>query len=306
MPLRESVRQWVLRNLPYDQSDAALLAHLNSLDARGLLIVYHNWMSWLIKPQPRTVLKSKAFQQNLLSTQRASDLTQIIDDIEKGHDLRKYLSRGVKSAAEIPGGPLSRRRDLDLMLNAQGVHHLHISTVVDADGYVRRDGPLLFAVFKQAKAYLIDIMGHGDWTKDHVLNVMASEWPTDGVIHELKGVIGLAHNYTEEERAKLQKHGINMLVQVGGKVFMPGGGVTGAGTTVAASRAADQLIIQIDEFEKTYAQKPTKMRAVFEKGGRSFPNGSPRYEFGIMPDGPGVIEMTSNVFVPFKALEFGS
>jgi hypothetical protein len=91
--LTESARQWVLKNLPYDRGDAALVAYLNGLAAHGLLVVYHNWMNRLVKPQPRVVRKSKAFQLNPLTIQRASDLAQIIADIEQGRDLTKYLSR---------------------------------------------------------------------------------------------------------------------------------------------------------------------------------------------------------------------
>src|ERR1019366_10197639 len=105
--------QWVLQNLPYDRGDASLVAYLNGLDAHDLLVVYHNWMSRLVKPQPRTVHKSKAFQQNPLTTQRASDLAQIIGDIEQGRDLKKYLSRDiVRAVAQVPGKPFGKRRDL--------------------------------------------------------------------------------------------------------------------------------------------------------------------------------------------------
>jgi hypothetical protein len=71
------------------------------------------------------------------------------------------------------------------MLNDWGVHHLHISTQVGVDGYVRRGGPLLFPVFRPQVAYLIDIMGHRDWTRHHVLEMLATEWPNEGAIHDL-------------------------------------------------------------------------------------------------------------------------
>ncbi|HWY82418.1 MAG TPA: hypothetical protein VNY10_10890, partial [Roseiarcus sp.] len=133
MSLVESTRQWVLTNLPYDHNDAALVAHLAGLDAHGLLVVYHNWISRLVKPQPRAVHKSKAFQRNPLATQRANDLAQIIADIELGRDLKKYLSRDIDRApAKAPGA--RRRPDLDLMLNSWSVHHLHISSIVEPDG----------------------------------------------------------------------------------------------------------------------------------------------------------------------------
>jgi hypothetical protein len=70
----------------------------------------------LVPPQPRTIHKSQAFQQNPLTAQRASDLAPMIADIEEGRDLTKYLSRDiVRAAVKVPGGRW--RADLDLMLN---------------------------------------------------------------------------------------------------------------------------------------------------------------------------------------------
>jgi hypothetical protein len=193
------------------------------------------------------------------------------------------------------------------MLNAQGIHHLHISTHVEPDGYVKRDGPLLFAVFKERAAYLIDIMGHGDWTRDHVLKVLAAEWPDEGIIHEIKGgegfkVIGLSRNYTEAERAHLQKHGINTAVDIGGKIVMPGGLITTAGTTFNATRAADEVLRQIDAFVERYVKKPKKLRALFEGKGFAFPKGTPKFEFAIQRDGCGVIETVTKTWIRFNSL----
>ena len=55
------------------------------------------------------------------------------------------------------------------MLIEWEVHHLHISQHVQADGFVERDDPLLFTVFHTADAYLLDIMTHKDFNRDHIL-----------------------------------------------------------------------------------------------------------------------------------------
>jgi len=131
--LKEAVRRYILGNLPYDHNDAALCAKMQAMDARELLIVYHNLMSRQVLPRPRDVKKSKAFLANPIVSQRAADFAVIINDIEKGHDLTRYLSRGIKNVVTSATKPLKQRRDLDLMLNEWGVHHLHISTVLDRD-----------------------------------------------------------------------------------------------------------------------------------------------------------------------------
>jgi hypothetical protein len=113
MGLTENARQWVLRELPYDRGDPALVIFSR---VRRPQASCH--LPQLGQPagedQPRTVRKSSAFQKNPLTTQRANDLAQIVADIEQGRDLKKYLSRDiVRASVRAPGA--GRRPDLDLL-----------------------------------------------------------------------------------------------------------------------------------------------------------------------------------------------
>jgi hypothetical protein len=165
MALVHSVATWVLDNLPYDRNDRKVVAALKSKSGAELLVIYMNWRNRLISPEPRAVLKSSAFDANPVVKQRSGEFAEIIDDIEQGRVLTKYLSRSVRVGFALPPHPkrkqLSRRKDLDLLLNDWGIHHLHVSRVVEPDGFVKRGGPVIFAIFKPDRAYLIDVMGHG-------------------------------------------------------------------------------------------------------------------------------------------------
>ncbi|MEQ1697246.1 MAG: hypothetical protein ABL901_15540 [Hyphomicrobiaceae bacterium] len=301
--LEQSVRSWVLAHLPYDKSDNTLDQHLQSLDAHGLLVVCHNWMSRLVKPQPRSVAKSAAFLANPVVTARKSDFDSLIADIEAGNDLKQYLSRGVKVAAQVPGVKLGRRQDLDLMLTEWGVHHLHISSQVESDGFVKRDGPLLFAVFRPATAYLVDVMGHGDWNSEHVLRTMYQEWPKAGIIHALDpGLPGhptkLVSNRTEAERGQLRKAGINSLLDLGGGVIVKAAaGMSGAGTAIGATVAADRLLEKIEAFEDEWTNRIADLKQRLAAAGFACPDDA-EFEFAIMPDGYGVIETKTRTWIP--------
>jgi len=285
--LTESARQWVLAKLPYDRRDAALVAYLNGLDAHGLLVVWHNWTSRLVQPQPWTVHKSQAFQQNQVTTQRAGELSLLIDDIEQGRDLTKYLSRDIARApAKVPGA--KRRPDLDMMLNDWGVHHLHISSTVEADGFVKRDGPLLFVSFTPDAAYLIDIMTHGDWTRDHVLAVLADEWPNAGVIHKIPNLTSNIR-VTEEQRSNLRKNRYVAAFEHNGSVYMPAGGMMADGTTIVAWAETRHLLGRIEALEKALVNNPRCLTSDFERSGLVFPN-KPEFQFAIREDGAGIIE----------------
>ena len=293
--LLESARRWVLANLPYNRRDQNLVSYLSGLNATELLIAYHNWSSRLVRPQPRTVHRSAALQSNsLVTTQRAADLALLIDDIEKGRDLKKYLSRGVeRSPVKVPGGS---RPDIDGMLNDWRVHHLHISSIVESDGFVERDGPVLFVSFTPQDAYLIDIMPHGqereDWTRNHVLEVLATEWPDKGVIHKIPNAVPTGQTLSDEERANLRANGYNASFEHDGSVYMPAGGMVSVGTTVAATRAAQQLVRQMEQLEGNYAKDPR----VFARSNLALPQ-PPAFEFEIGEHGAGLRETQTSAWM---------
>jgi hypothetical protein len=68
-------------------------------------------------------------------THQSETIAQIIDDIEQGRDLTKYLSRRVAIGFDLPSAKgkknLAKQRHLDLLLNDWGIHHLHVSTTLN-------------------------------------------------------------------------------------------------------------------------------------------------------------------------------
>ncbi len=273
--LQESIRQWVIGALPYDRADHEAVTYLRGLDAHGLLVLYHNWMNRRVRPLPRQIRKSKAFLQNPVVSQRAADFAQIAADIERGNNLRKYLSRDIDVAFTPPGKPFKRRRDLDLMLNDWGVYHLHISNRVEADGFVARDEPLLFAAFKPQTAYFIDVLRHGDWTRDHVLEVLASEWPDEGIIYRLNG-LNPELNLSDEQRKVLRNKYGNAPFSYEGKVYIPAGMMSaGTGTTYWATLEASKLLEQAKAFEMKLTNYPDWTNSPDE----------PQFKFEMQNDG---------------------
>lgn len=297
--LSDAIKKWAIDCLPYDRNDPTLCAELASKDVRELLIIYHNWMARHVYPTPRQILKSKAYNANPIVAQRKDDLDALISKIEAGIDLRPHLSTRVETVIEPANKKLSRRRDLDLMLIEWDVHHLHVSQELQPNGFVKRDDPLLFAVFHQKEAYLLDVMAHGDFNRDHILKLMADEWPDAELVYQIKGspgqeVIGLAVNYTEEERDRLRKAGINTLVEIDGRVFKPAGGMTAAGTSIRASMAADEVVKSVAKLERSLNDNHEKFEKLARDHGVTWPE-NPTFEFGILePHGLGFKELSTN------------
>jgi len=286
----------VLANLPHDRTNADVVAALREITPPELLVRYINWQNRLISASPRKVLQSSTFARNPLVQTRSKIIRKIVKDIERGSDLTKYLSRGVRVGFSLPRDPgkkeLHRRPDLDLLLNDWGIHHLHISTTVEADGFVERDGPLIFAAFKEQTAYLIDVMNHREWTNDHLIKVIVGSWPNAGLAFELKGIIPSEQTYTAEERAQLRGAGLSTCVKIDGRAFMPNSGISTAGTSTRASMTAMNILRTLKKFEdEVKANLAGVINFIHKNGGKV--QGDPTFEFSLFKQGCGVVETTT-------------
>ena len=294
--LQRSVQQLVLDHLPYDRTDTAVVAALQSMSPNDLLIRWFNWVRRLVPQAPRQVLQSREFRANPLVGERQSDIQALIADIEAGADLTKYLSRGIEHGFVDPSNvKMHLRRDLDLMLSAWGIHHLHISQKVDPDGFVERDGPIVFAVFRRDKTYLIDLMTHKDWAREHVIRVIVNNWPNDGLVHEFARVSGGGRKIGDEERLLLRKKQINAPIEIDGKVYAPPTFMSESGVSSQAIQQADQVMDALERFAEAYESDPAIVTAQIGPDA-AWPT-DPDFAVTIHPDGFGVFEAKTNTFI---------
>jgi hypothetical protein len=128
----------------------------------------------------------------------------------------------------------------DPLLNDWGVHHLHLSTTLEADGFVTRTGPLLFARVTDDFFYAIQIYAHGAWSKQEIVEILHRNWPDSIKRYRLKGVTGLLTTHTDRDIKDLRQAGVQGLTQVEQSVYAPmGGGVT---TSRVSLRVMQSLI----------------------------------------------------------------
>jgi hypothetical protein len=298
MALADTVADWVIKALPHDGSEAAVVAALRRKHPGELLALYFNRQSRMIPPQRRTVMRSKEFDQNPVVAQRSVAIAQIISDIERGNELTKYLSRRVRTGFALPKNPkkkeLNKLQHLDPLLNDWRIYHLHLSTTVESDGFVERDDPLLFAMFRPDTAYLLDVATHGAFADDRLVQIAIENWPEDQLFLEIKGIIGLqrGHPYTRDERKKLPSARLASFIQVGTRVFSPPGGISTAGTSSQASIWSIRIMRALRKFEEHVLADPSPVIAFIREHGAS-PSDPPEFEFALFENGFGVIEKTS-------------
>jgi hypothetical protein len=108
-----------------------------------------------------------------------------------------------------------------------------------------RTADVLFGVFTHERAYLIGIYAHPNhtnWAAKKIFAVMIRNWPNDGLAVELRG-LGLSQKFSDEDRLQLRSAGVANLMEVDGKVYVPGRlGITTAGTPTEATRSANEVM----------------------------------------------------------------
>lgn len=205
-------------------------------DDTKLVRVYLGVCRRLVSLEPRQILKSSKFS---CSPEHRKALTNIECIIKNGGDLTPYLSKKI------------RRLDYnDPMLNHWGIHHLHLDTSVESDGFIKRTGALLYCRFEAKQAYFIDILPHGNWTQQQLIHTMHENWPEYMSQFRLNGITGT--QLSEEEIKTFRKKNINYAIEMddGTTYCLPGGGVAGAGINILDVTKADFLFCSTREEQK--------------------------------------------------------
>jgi hypothetical protein len=291
--LEELIRRYLLDELGPDPSGELFDAELASV-----VITYLNWRTRFIARRARNV----HLASELVASTKYAENRAAVDEMERkirtGEDLRAHLSRSV-ATAYIPRASrpskAHRRADLDLLVAEWGVHHLHLSTTVDAtDGFVTRSKDLLFGHFAEHDAYLIGIFSHGAWAAKEIARICVRNWPAAEIFYEARGVVGLAQPDVDDgARLDLRNAGATSLLEIDGKVYMPRGQST-AGTPIHATQFSNHLMHELRRLRKALTSEPAKL--VSDVGG-DLAGHPPEWEAVRLDDTFAVRERATQVMV---------
>jgi hypothetical protein len=207
--VEDTVRTYVLKKMPSDPS-----GELAAKPFRELLHIYGNWRGRHPYARPRMVHRSAEMLASAEAQTFSSEIAELVRKMEAGEDLKPHRSRAVDTAflstQERAALPRSQReRDLDRMLADWGIHHLHLSGELEADGFVHRGNELLFAVFGRDHVYLVGIFTHRDWLHEDLVPVIVRNWPGVGPFRKLTYAQRATQTPTEQERARNRRQGIS-------------------------------------------------------------------------------------------------
>lgn len=219
-------------------ADAADRAKVDD-DAIG--IRYFNVRVRTIDACPRVVKFSKVYASTVPVGQEQA-IDELLGKVKRGDDLRPHQSRKLV------------RKNLcanDGMLNDWGIHHLH----PDPAG-----GEYVLMCHVTADAlYAIGFWPHNNWTFKPIWDALIDSWPADFARYVAAGIVPLT--LSDDERANLRTYNANVLLDGpdGNVYFSMGGGLSSAGTNVAATAEYDKLFYLVQNIEEQVRQQLAKL-----------------------------------------------
>lgn len=170
-------------------------------DSDALCIQYFNVLKRQIDAKPRKTLVSKEFNR---PKQYQTGIRLIRRKVESGQDLTPHLSKNIKSLDYH-----------DALLNDWGIYHFHLGDSSEKTGFIKRTGPVLFARVTDEYFYMLDVLGHGSWSQQRLVEIIHDNWQESISLFKIPEGYRLSSvSPSDEDIAQFRKHGISTFIKV--------------------------------------------------------------------------------------------
>ncbi|MFZ0887421.1 MAG: hypothetical protein WA005_03135 [Candidatus Binataceae bacterium] len=188
--------------------------------AETISLAFYNVQRRIIPQGPRTVVQSRELT---CPYEHRAGLNVVLKRAAGGLDLRPHQSKALLQADYN-----------DALLNDWRIHHFHLGTTPgpNAPDFVERTGPVLFACVTEDEFLAIDVMEHGDWARQRLLEVIHRNWPKLIERYRIRA-LGLEMKPSDDDIKKLRSGHVQSMTEVDGVVYAPpGGGYATSGTSM--------------------------------------------------------------------------
>lgn len=156
----------------------------------------------------------------------------------------------------------------DLLLNDWGIHHFHLGTELQDNGFVRRTDNVAFTILQlpEHNMYLLDVETHDlGFAKQGLLHIVENNWPhlLDPVT--IREVIP-PESISNDDLSRLRRAGVNVFIATPkGRVITPlGGGLTTAKTSVRVQIDLDWAFQTLQHLEKSIQAQGERLSNEFQ------------------------------------------
>ncbi len=196
------------------------LGHTPPAEDIEAAVHYVNLQRRRVPQRGRTVSVAKGL---IVPADQRSAFDALLGKMSNGEDLNPHLSRSVLRKADYD----------DPLLNDWGMHHFHLGTRFDADGFVKRTDDVVFAIVDWERVYVAGIGRHREWAAHRLIDAVDENWPELLIPLSLQGGTRLSPD--QHELARKSGLWAVTVLRDGRAVMAPGLGSTTSGRSVRVS-----------------------------------------------------------------------
>jgi len=240
------------------------------------LIDLVEWVHRLPSRNPRRTYLSDVLRgRKILTPYEMNGIRRVRVELENGRDIRPFLGERTASIRNRRDEKRNPKQRNDLFFSDWGLHHFHLGAdLVNTGKRVMRSRRVLIAHLTESDAYLLDVVPHGKgfpdvWGDTTYLKILYRNWPEVLEQYELKGLraSALEDEVQPFDYIKLRQCGINVPIEINGKIFMgPGLGISGDGSSTRAVQRADNIQSELYEGEKLFREQQPEVGAFLYVG----------------------------------------
>lgn len=176
----------------------------------------------------------------------------LLSSAKRGASLWHYQSRRLIQG-RFPPKMKPQDPEHDMLLNDWGIHHLHLGTKFDADGFAERTDTLAFVTIRDRTMFVIDFRPHSSsWSCIELLGITDRKWPR--LLSVINGVLPSKEPWSEKRHQELRSAGLYSPVELNGRMVMPSGSAYAtSGHSTSAIMRMDltlQRLLQMEDFLK--------------------------------------------------------
>jgi hypothetical protein len=262
---------------------------------RALIRQFLNLHKSVVNPVPRKVYLSSKVASLMKSSSNKMKLKKIKDELSKGIDINRYLSKGIFYVYKE-----------DLLLTTWGIHHLHLSSKRTKHHYfMDRSDELLMAYFEGNSVYLLDVRKHVEkneddvnlvWTRSEVFELLAKEFPEVMSKYALNGVLP-GEKISDADLKRLRDAGISTIMSVDGAAYIgPGGGIATSGCSMEITQGLFQYTDMFKKWENYLEENHGSLLEEVKSQGVNLSN--LEFELSYNEQGFYVLEKNTKAIIP--------
>jgi hypothetical protein len=199
-----------------------------------------DWFHYLARSVPRRPRAIKFSSKIELQKSKYPSIEKIAHELKFAGDVRPWLSNSIRANKS--------NHKADMLFNDWQIHHLHVGDFYESPVATKRSPQLLFVYITAQTAAFLDILPHGSWTSEKILDSLFDVIPEVMDSFELRGIIPSREGWSARDRYELRRANLNAPIQISDRVFMaPGGGIATSGHAVRLVKCRDDCLDMIDQ-----------------------------------------------------------